>query len=724
MFFYGGGAENASYHRDGTRIDFETGASALLEWYDDLPGPALDFNLLLDRTHERLVLLGIPNGASLRVYSYDFSAGAWSSDSSVGAIPVADVARTAVIDAANDRVISLAGGERQMTLSGTPTWSALSPTGTAPPSLEGTAVMDSVRQRVLLFRDDMTVWALSLGAQPEWTAVFTAGVAPASRTRHTVTLDAERDRALLCGGTQTAGDTTKADVWAFDFASDTWQLLFDPGPWPEWRQDHTAVLAPELDAMLVFGGFFEGDSAAYLWPLEGAPSGHRLSPSGTPPSVRRSCALAYDRSRNRAYVFGGSALRSDDPFGDLWSLSLGDAPSWTQIAVAGGPSARYGSTAFWDPVRDRLIVVGGVSSMSSRVKTDIWALTLSGTPTWQQLLADSTTSRLGNMPVAVYDSLRDRIVLVATPTTSGVLRAWSFDLSASADWVDLGATGFVGGTLAVAGTLDTGSDRVWLHGGWWGHTGWYSAQLAYLSLGANPTFSTVSLANAPLPRQHHTLTYDPRRHRCVLYGGRECPEGGEPESWPAVDLQFLQGDFATPALASLAAAEVEGGAARLEWLVAEAAYTTWRVERSLDQTEWADAGVPISLGSDRLEFRDAGLPEGAHVGYRLVAIEGGVERRMGEVWITVPAARSVLQLSHVSFGGGSLRYTATLPGGGDARLAVYDVNGRAIGGTALGGLRGERQGAIVLRTPGRPGVYFVRLSQGGHAVTRKVLRLD
>ena len=46
------------------------------------------------------------------------------------------------------------------------------------------------------------------------------------------------------------------------------------------------------------------------------------------------------------------------------------------------PSARDGHTAIYDPVRDRMVVFGGDDGA---LRNDVWALTLSGSPAWSAL---------------------------------------------------------------------------------------------------------------------------------------------------------------------------------------------------------------------------------------------------------------------------------------------------------------------------------------------------
>src|SRR5437762_1991464 len=74
------------------------------------------------------------------------------------------------------------------------------------------------------------------------------------------------------------------------------------------------------------------------------------------PSARLSFGAAYDGHRNRMLVFGGNPTFLND----VWALSLGSDPAWSPIATSGTPpSPRYGTSAIYDEVNDRLIVFGG-----------------------------------------------------------------------------------------------------------------------------------------------------------------------------------------------------------------------------------------------------------------------------------------------------------------------------------------------------------------------------
>jgi hypothetical protein len=110
-----------------------------------------------------------------------------------------------------------------LSLSGTPAWSEISPTGTPPSGRSGhTAVYDPVRDRMVAFggydgslRND--VWALSLSGAPAWSALSPTGTPPTGRYLHTVIYDPLGDRIVVFAGWD--GSNLRNDVWRLNWSS-------------------------------------------------------------------------------------------------------------------------------------------------------------------------------------------------------------------------------------------------------------------------------------------------------------------------------------------------------------------------------------------------------------------------------------------------------------------------------------------------------------------------
>src|SRR5262245_17189818 len=65
------------------------------------------------------------------------------------------------------------------------------------------------------------------------------------------------------------------------------------------------------------------------------------------------------------------------------ALPLSSNPAWSALAPPGESAARYYSAAIYDPVRDRMVVFGGIDGLGPH--NDVWALSLSGDPAWSAL---------------------------------------------------------------------------------------------------------------------------------------------------------------------------------------------------------------------------------------------------------------------------------------------------------------------------------------------------
>src|SRR5439155_6885991 len=166
--------------------------------------------------------------------------------------------------------------------------------------------------------------------------------------------------------------------------------------------------------------------------------------------------------RRRLLMFGGMDL---DQTGDLLAMSLDSAARWTPVLTLGShPPERYHHTAIYDPVRDRIVIFGG---QGQSPLNDVWALSL-GTPVpqWSQLVPAGLPPSPRQGASAIYDPNRDGMIV------------------------------FGGGGY---------SDDAWI-----------------LSLGGNPAWQLMSPSGLPpTPRAFHTAVYDSLRGRMLIFGGTQ-----------------------------------------------------------------------------------------------------------------------------------------------------------------------------------------------------------
>ncbi len=193
--------------------------------------------------------------------------------------------------------------------------------------------------------------------------------APPPRGRHATTSDGER--MYMGFGRYRDGRSgayeLKNDLWAFDFRTDTWELLSDgAGPAP---RSNTAFVY--LDGKIWMfggntssdGGFFEPRRDLWYFDLETRTWTWVDAPNG--PSRRLFHAMATDGEM--IYVYGGGDENAFlGPFlDDLWAYDP-ETNQWTEMLHGGpdpnGPAKpldRFWANLEYDPVLDALILFGG-----------------------------------------------------------------------------------------------------------------------------------------------------------------------------------------------------------------------------------------------------------------------------------------------------------------------------------------------------------------------------
>jgi len=451
--------------------------------------------------------------------------------------PTARFGHTAIYDPVRDRMVVFAGQDSSslrndvwvLFLSGTPAWSALSPTGTPPPGRSGhTAIYDPVRDRMVVFggsdgssyRND--AWALSLSGTPAWSALSPTGTPPTGRYGHTAIYDPVRDRMVVFDGHD--GSSYRNDVWALSLSgTPAWNVLSPTGAPPTARGYHTAIYDPVRDRMVVFGG---SDGSSYpndvrTLSLSGTPAWSALSSTGTPPTARAEHTAIYDPVRDRMVVFGGYNVDNGGHRNDTWALSLSSTPAWSALSPTGTPPGRSGHTAIYDPVRDRMVVFGGSGGFPS-FRNGVWALSLSGTLAWSELIPTGTPPTGRIYHTAIYDPVRDRMVVFGGYDGFNFRSdVWALSLSGTPAWSALSPTGTPPtGRYGHTAIYDPVRNRMVIFAGYDGSS--YRNDVWALSLSVTPAWNVLSPTGAPpIARGYHTAIYDPVRDRMVVFDGSD-----------------------------------------------------------------------------------------------------------------------------------------------------------------------------------------------------------
>ena len=301
------------------------------------PAPRLGTYAVTDVNSQRLVLFGGWGNQYFDdtwTLALDQSLPQWTSHPSA-THPSARLEHATAYDATRDRMLLFGGKDAyqfyndvwQLNLTGNPVWSPLATAGTPPSQRECRAVYDPVRDRMLLFGGFSwpyhlnETWELTLSGTPTWHQLSPTGPLPPARRGQNMIYDPVDDRVLVFGGYN--DNAFFYDVWSLSFEGgrEHWTEVHPVGIGPGPRYGSSATLDPVRRLMIVFGGY-DGHYLDDGWALslDRAPRWTRIE---TPehPGPTDFHTMAYDPDRDRFLLFGGN---NGQPLGDLWQLSYGN----------------------------------------------------------------------------------------------------------------------------------------------------------------------------------------------------------------------------------------------------------------------------------------------------------------------------------------------------------------------------------------------------------------
>lgn len=265
---------------------------------------------------------------------------------------------------------------------------------------------------------------------------------PSARAGASLSYDAVRQRAVLFGGVGSAAQGAQYldDVWEYDSRTDTWSKRTVTGSSPAPRALAAFAFDSTRGRALLFGG--TNDSAlgdTWEWDSN-LGSWAQLSTSG--PSARYGAAFAFDAVTGRYALFGGSPGNATGALGDTWLLAA-DTGVWAAQPGAPAPPGRAAAAMVFDAAAQRLVLVGGTGVTSLNLD-DTWELN-TATGAWSAIPtlaapASTTGAVLGFDPqaqsVVIATGLSYSSSGLFTPQSSAV---WLLDRTAER-WTDRSST--------------------------------------------------------------------------------------------------------------------------------------------------------------------------------------------------------------------------------------------------------------------------------------------
>ncbi len=257
-----------------------------------------------------------------------------------------------------------------------------------------------------------------------WSIVETKGAAPSAAVLPAMVYDPKRDAVFLWGGWASGAEKPSGELWTLPLGETsprTWKRLADG---PPARNGCVMVLDGLRDRLLLFAGD-GGPHPKYgytplndLWAFD-LPGGTwtQLASAADAPAPRWNLAAAVDNTRGRMFVFGGAGYVKDKPVRDSFVFELDMAKlTWTKHAGKGKqPPPMEGATLTYDPGKDLLVVVGGLSiaDAGEAGSTSVWLYDLKN-DRWVEKAGVFDTTRRSH--VAMYDPRRNEHIVVGGET--------------------------------------------------------------------------------------------------------------------------------------------------------------------------------------------------------------------------------------------------------------------------------------------------------------------
>lgn len=516
-------------------------------------------------------------------------------------------------------VLNNANGE-----GGTPAWTLLTTSGTPPAAREsGSVIYDSASNVLTMYGGDAggspfgDVWTLSnangSGGTPTWTQLKPTGTAPMARTGQSATYDNVNDRMTVFGGI--TNGITLTDSWVLTFANGiggtpAWSEIPTQGTAPSLAY-HSAVYDSKLDNMYAFAGLSSASKLStndHAFTLGGA---NGISSKGFKwflggPPVRYSQSMFFDSTNNNLFVYAG-AHSGTLLFNDYWEAAavIGSSNlSWTEINPQGSkPSPRWGQTGLYDTVSNRMMVFGGATgnpapclndyhvmefandkggvptwisvaltgtapairtrqasvyvsgtntliifggfNCKSTYYNDVWILSdanaVTGTPSWKQLATTGTKPSVRESSSAVYDPTTNSLIIYggdkgSAPTGDIWILSNANGSGGAPVWTELTPSNNGPGVRSgQTATYDSVNNIMTLYAGYSGTALLDDTWVLSAANGHAGTATWTQLASSGQVRRFHTSWYDPSSNQMMTFGGAT---GTVPQD-PSSDLYTL-----------------------------------------------------------------------------------------------------------------------------------------------------------------------------------------
>jgi hypothetical protein len=432
---------------------------------------------------------------------------------------------SALYDVKGDRLLVFGGDANDLwaqKLSGPSAgqWQRIEAGGDLPPPGEVVMTIDEKTQRLFVFSSRALdrAWVLPLSGHGEWKVLgFT-------------------NAPNISLGFSLATDDSGRRLFAYTSGQpEMWEIPLDDGiAWTRLAGSPQNGGFSCRDTLV-----YDGAHAQMLVLSGGWPRGNvfALSLEGTPTWSKRNKDMAwFDYGAMMLFDAGARRFLVMDPSqtGWIWSFSVDDAaPKWAHLPIEESDHGRrWEAASVYDAKHQRALLFGGIDNTTQSLRDDTWALSLGDAPSWTQV--GKVDRRL---PVGFGAGLAEAgdtgtIVRFGGLNQGVDSSSMRFD-GKTGSWDGLGDTPMVIAGWS-AGAWDPLGHRLLNFGG---YSNLPQNETTALDLASSAWSEVASKGPRPTARARHSMVLDPSGKQMLVFGGVQQDSIGN--QTPASDLWSL-----------------------------------------------------------------------------------------------------------------------------------------------------------------------------------------
>lgn len=207
------------------------------------------------------------------------------------------------------------------------------------------------------------------------------------------------------------------ELWRWDGMQ--WSLIGAEEDGPTWRNWPAVAFDTARNVLVIHGGLGGGTSLDETWEWDGQTWTQHTVPG---PGAREGALMAYDESRGKILLFGGSTPDMDI-HADTWAW---DGHAWQQVSES-GPAPRFPGGMVYDAARQEILLYSGHFADAGGEFVnydDLWAWDGSS---WREITTDETTPGHRTHAGFVYDPVEEQVLLIGSGNDTFLGDVWAWD---------------------------------------------------------------------------------------------------------------------------------------------------------------------------------------------------------------------------------------------------------------------------------------------------------